>query len=92
MEQFNKQKKKLNSITFNRLDLKRKPSVQKNDTTETKTSNTKRGLTFNEWLLKKEPPKHHKWNYGYDGGVLVSYYDGGCTSRPSYCNPQLWTF
>ncbi|GBM94665.1 hypothetical protein AVEN_43897-1 [Araneus ventricosus] len=47
-------------------------------------------LAFDEWLALKKGFKRHTWSYAFDGGILISYYDSGSTSRPSYCNPKPW--
>lgn len=57
-----------------------------------KTSKNRKGknISFEEWLLNKKLLRRHPWSYGFDGGILISYYDWGSVTKPSYCNPQAW--
>lgn len=49
-----------------------------------------KNISFEECLLKKKILRRHPWSYGFDGGILISYYDWGSITKPSYCIPQPW--
>lgn len=77
--------------SFKKLGIDKFDNAQIIRSKEKETSCRKRKpLTFDEWLASKKDFKRQTWSYAFDGGILISYFDSGSTSRPSYCNPKPW--
>ncbi|GFY51686.1 hypothetical protein TNIN_91981 [Trichonephila inaurata madagascariensis] len=79
-----------NQVTHNQRKNIKEISVPKKQSEEMKNNSFKKAISFNDWLAQKHNFQRPTWSYGFDGGVLISYYDNGSITRPSFCNPNPW--